>query len=122
MLGTKCVWVGHNERIEIQPAIRGDFNGVTGRVDLVASDRRASLRFERINGEFSSGVKGKVSDQLTVSMTVGARQPMRLFGKNNCNLSGVMVTHTGEVNVVIVEKIILTPMPAELQPYPPDES
>jgi hypothetical protein len=115
--GDKCVWVGHDEAALAKPSIRGDYNGAQGEIDVAASDRRALDRFRQIKNTFSSGITSPVSDTLTVTATVGARQPLKEFGKNNRYLSGRMVYDRGGVNVVEVCKSIVIPIQKESQPH-----
>lgn len=120
MQGDKCLWTGHNERIEVEPKAHGDYNGAGGRIDVNASDKKALELFNQINAGFSPGIKTPVSDELTLGFTAGARQRVRAFGRNNSELSGQMVTTTGGINVVEMKKSVLIPMQKELQPIETD--
>mgnify|MGYP003635139345 FL=1 len=119
MQDEECVWVGYNAVIFVEPAFYGDFNGGSGQIDVVESDQKALALFNEINSSFSSGVKTPVSDDIRVDLTVGARQRLRAFGKNNCELSGQMVECSGGVNVVRVSESLTIPMLPELQPIDP---
>jgi len=116
MRGDTCVWTGHNERLEVQPNALGDYNGTAGRIDVDDSDQKALDLFNEIHTAFSSGVKTPVSDELTLCLTVGARQRLRAFGRNNSDLSGHMVSRAGDINKVEICKSVVVPMQDAFQP------
>lgn len=115
----ECVWGGYDEEIFVEPATYGDFNGGSGRIDVVESDKQALKLFNQINKNFSSSIKAPVSDVLTIDLIVGARQRLKAFGKNNSELSGQMVHDSGGINIVNVSESITLPMLSELQPVWP---
>jgi hypothetical protein len=119
MRDEECLWVGYNEAKMVEPSVHGDYNGGSGRIDVIESDKKALALFKQINKGLSAGIKTPIGDDFTVVLTVGARQRLREFGRNNCNLSGQMVSETGGINVVEVSKSIKLPMLAELQPLLP---
>ena len=65
---------------------------------------------------YSAGILKPVSPQLHVSATVGARQPMKAFGKNNCNRDGGMVSDAGDTKIVREEVVLALEMRPEFQP------
>lgn len=114
--GEQCVWVGHDEAVFTKPSVHGSYNGANGQIDVVASDRQAFQRFKQTRSSFSPGIASQVSSVVTVILTVGARQPIEAFGRNNVHLSGRMVRNRGEVNVVKVSKDIEVSVCKECQP------
>jgi len=110
------LWIGYDEALVIQPSIYGDFNGLRGRIDVVQSDRRALERFRNIDASWSSGIGSKVSDEVEIVFTVGARQRLRDYGRNNENLSGQMVSRSGDLKIVESRAAVIVPMHSELQP------
>ncbi len=114
--GETCLWVGFNTALEIQSNVHGDYNGGVGVIDVDASDRKAFEQFKQINKGFSGGIQTPVSDNFTVVLTVGARQRLKAFGRNNSSLNGDMVGENGGINVVEVEKSCKIPVKDELQP------
>jgi hypothetical protein len=57
-----------------------------------------------------------VAPEIHVQVTVGARQPMKAFAKNNCNLTGGMVAESGGINIVREEVVVSAEMRREYQP------
>jgi len=115
-----CVWLGDGDTLYLQPSIYGDFNGIQGRINVVDSDKGSYSLFKEINRSFGRGITSRVSDEMTIIFTVGAKQRLRIFGKRNCELQGGMVTKHGDINIVNVQKDIFIPMLEELQPLGPD--
>ena len=116
MLGATCLWTGHNERLEVHPNVHGNYNGANGRIEVYASDKKARELFEEISTGSAPAIKTPVSDEMILSFTVGARQKLRAYGRNNTELRGKMVSANGDINVVVVSKSICIPMQRELQP------
>ena len=111
-----CVWTLYNEGIEVTKTDNGDFNGNHG--ELVV-DNADSVAFEDFNenlGPYSSGIKTPVTDSITVEVVVGARQPLKAFGKNNINMAGSQVVQSGNINVVRVSKNVSVPIKDKFQP------
>ena len=112
-----CMWTLFEEELTVAPKELGDFNGGHGTLYVERGDRNALEEFEdEAFGEFGTGINGRVSDEITFVLTVGARQRIKAFGKNNCNLSGSEVFESGGINIVEVEASILLPLEEELQP------
>src|SRR5688500_8041205 len=111
-----ALWTLFDERLEIQPAFHGDFSGLERSIDVEAGDAEASAEFEEALGSFSSGIRTKVSDTVTVTATVGARQRLKAFGRNNENLRGSEVSQKGDLKIVQAVVEIDVPMREDQQP------
>ena len=120
MAGKLSIWPGWGDTLIIDPSIYGDFNGIRGTIDVGESDAEAFELFKDINRSCGRGIRSRVSDELTIIFTVGARQRLRIFGKNNCNLDGQMVHQHGGINIVEIECKIVVPMQDEFQPIGSD--
>ena len=116
----QALWTVFNERFEVKPRVRGDFNGFTVSVDVDAGDEQASSEFEESLSDFSAGIRAPVSDSVTVTATLGGRQRLRPFGRNNENLSGSEVTTDGGIKIARAVVEVSVPMRAELQPLAED--
>jgi hypothetical protein len=116
MASELSLWTGHSETMDVMPAVHGSYNGGRGRINVVESDKRGLALFQQINRSNGPGIKSKVSDELTLVFTVGARQRIRDFGKNNNELSGQMVNTAGGIHVVEVQQSIHIPMRDDIQP------
>lgn len=114
--GRRCLWTLHDARLAVSVKGLGDFNGGSGRIDVISGDREALAEFEATIGSSSKGINSQVSDDVTVSLCVGARQPLRAFGPGNAKLSGQMVARSGGVQVVTVAKSVRVPLQAEFYP------
>lgn len=112
----ECVWGGFNSAEMLNPGVHGDYAGLAGEIDIAMSDQIGADRFREINQSFSAGISAPASDRLSLIVTVGARQRLRAFGKNNANLSGVMVVNSGGINVGESVVTVEVPMADELQP------
>lgn len=115
------VWMGYNDALEVKPSVHGDFNGLKGTIDIRESDQIASSMFDSIQSAHSAGIQSKVSDEVVVVMSVGGRQRLRAFGKNNESLSGQMVDESASPRVVRVSKSLVIPMDNDLQPILGDD-
>jgi len=119
--GEKCVWTGvgpgFGDEAFFKPNIYGDFAGLEDEIDVELFDRCALEEFEAIITSLSLGVVCRVSDELQLIISVGARQRIRAFGKNNENLTGGMVAKKGSVNIVEAEISFNAPVLAESQPF-----
>jgi hypothetical protein len=102
--------------VEVLTTDQGDLNGATGELEVDKGDKAGLAEFGELAGPYSKGIKEPVSDELTVSFILGARQPLRAFGKNNINLTGSMVRDSGGINVVSIESSVLVPIKPQLQP------
>lgn len=116
MRGEKCVWAGYDGKRELIPNAHGDFSGGKDIVDVYNSDKQGFEFFNALSSSFSAGIKTRVSDEFIVSITLGGRQRLRAFGKNNSGMNGQMVSKAGEINVVQVSANIVVPMAEEFQP------
>ena len=116
--GSLRVWVGYNETLNLMPSLQNGFSEYRGIIDVVESDKQAFDLFRKIrNSSFPPpGNKTPISDIFTVILTVGARQRLREFGKYNANLSGLMVSEWGVVNVIEVRRDNFLPMSPDFQP------
>ncbi len=113
----ECIWGLYNESFEVKRTDKGDFNGGYGELVVDNADASALKEFNNSLGAYSSGIKTPVSDNIIVSMVVGARQPLKAFGKNNINFSGQKVVGSGGINVVTVEHFVEVPIKSKFQPF-----
>lgn len=114
--GRLALWTVFDGRAEVQPSRRGDINGLTAFVDLAAGDAEARREFDEALGAFSSGIRTPVSDTVTITTTVGARQRLKAFGPRNENLTGSEVGRDGDISIVRSAIEINVPIRAEFQP------
>ena len=114
--GEECLWIGQDEELEISSDGSSDSNGCRGHIDVVNSDRKALDRFKQISSESSAGIASPVSDNLELVITVGARQPLKGFGKHNAFLCGRMVREDGGVKFVRETLNVNLPMDRQYQP------
>ena len=114
--GDECLWTLWNDAVLLTPTGPGDRNGATGTVDIDAGDAQGLSKFSELLGPYSSGIATPIGPAVYVEVTVGARQPMKAFGKNNCNLSGGMVVESGGINIVRKEAVFSVEMRREYQP------
>lgn len=114
--GANSVWTGFDDFVEVKPSATEHLNGATGTVDVVSSDQLASSFFKETMKGKASKVTSPVSDDLHLVFTVGARQRLAEFGKNNCELNGRMVVHEGGVPYVSVRASVTCPMAVKYQP------
>lgn len=110
--GTDSLWVGQSDRLVVSA------NGeCRGRVDINASDKKASDHFRQLNtGHSSPGISSPISDTVELGFMVGGRQRLREFGRNNSELSGTLVTELGGIKVVEAVRRLRIPMKSNLQP------
>ena len=90
--GEQQLWMLWSDSILLTNTGPGDFNGAAGEIDIDEGDARGLVEFNRLLGPYSSGAVKPVGPEVHVQATVGLRQPLKAFGKNNCNLSGDMVS------------------------------
>ena len=114
--GAVCLWTLDHGAVEVSPTARGDLNGGSGEVQIDHGDQSALEEFNELLGSYSKGIKTPVGDELRVSFVLGARQPLRAFGKSNIRLSGAMVREAGGINVVESEAVISAPIQHRYQP------
>src|SRR5687768_13720060 len=104
--GDSCLWSLWGDAVLLTATGPGDRNGATGILNIDEGDAHGLARFNELLGPYSSGTVNPVRPEIHVQVTVGARQPMKAFGKNNCNLAGGMVADSGGINVVREEVIV----------------
>jgi hypothetical protein len=114
--GSLSLWVGYNERLTVVPSVQDGYCGCRGRIDVVASDKKASDLFKQINSNSPPGISTPVSEMFTIVLTVGGRQRLKEFGRNNSELSGNLVSDRGGIKVVEVSREIRIPMKSAFQP------
>ncbi len=114
--GDPCVWSLWSDAILLTPTGPGDRNGASGNLNIDSGDAHGLSRFNALLGPYSSGILKPVDAEVHVQVTVGARQPMKAFGKNNCNLTGGMVVESGGINIVREEVVVVVEMRPEYQP------
>lgn len=114
-LDEHCVWIGFNDFLEIPPGGNG-CNRAAATIDITASDNLASSSFRGIMKGNAAVIKAPVSDELRLVFTVGARQRLREFGKNNSQLVGKMVKSEGGVAFVSAVVCVHCPMATKYQP------
>lgn len=114
MRGEGRVWRGYSSMVELRAPISGPLFGQKGIIDVRLSDQKGLNLFREIRG--SSKIRTPVGDDLTLALTVGARQRHRAFGRYNCDLSGKKVENSGGINVVEVRCSVKLPMDGDLQP------
>jgi hypothetical protein len=118
--GDQCVWILWDDAVLLTPTGSGDCNGASGTLNIDQGDKNALAQFNELLGPYSSGVTSPIGDELRVQATVGGRQPLKAFGKNNCNLSGAMVVEASPVNIVREEVVLEVEMRPEFQPIEVD--
>jgi hypothetical protein len=110
--GTDSLWVGQSDRLVV--CADGECRG---RIDINASDKKASDYFRQLNtGHSSPGISSPISDTVELGFMVGGRQRLREFGRNNSELSGTLVTERGGIKVVEAVRKLRIPMKSSLQP------
>jgi hypothetical protein len=110
--GTDSLWVGQGDRLVV--SADGECRG---RIDINASDKKASDYFRQLNtGHTSPGISSPISDTVELGFMVGGRQRLREFGRNNSELSGALVTDHGGIKVVEAVRKLHIPMKSHLQP------
>lgn len=114
--GEECLWSLWGDAVLLTATGPGDRNGATGSLDIDEGDARGLSQFNELLGPYSSGTVQPVGHEIHVQVTVGARQPMKAFGKNNCNFAGGMVADSGGINIVREEVVVLAEMRREYQP------
>lgn len=114
--GDSCLWSLWSGRVVLTEKSIGDRNGATGIVSIDDGDACGLAQFNELLGPYSSGTLGPVGPEIHVEATVGARQVMKAFGKNNCNLAGDMVANSGGINIVQAQVIVSVEMRPEYQP------
>lgn len=111
-----CVWTMVEDELTIVPDIRGDYNGVVGNIDVIKADIKAKKRFEELLSDLSAGIRTPIGDEIEMIFTVGARQRLKAFGKNNANLTGPLVQEAGGVRYIELSTTVNAPMRRDLQP------
>ena len=114
--GDKCIWSLWENAILLGPTGTGDRNGASGTLDIDEGDAHGLRRFNELLGSYSSGISTPVGDEIRIQAIVGARQPMKAFGKSNCNLAGDMVFDSGGINIVQEQATLTFAMRPEYQP------
>lgn len=114
--GDSCLWSMIQDGLLVQPKVYGDFCGGRGEIDVNSSDAEGRKEFDDLLGEFSSGIASPVGAEVHLVLSVGARQRLRAFGKNNRSLCGAMVFDAGGINCVQVEATLNVPMADKYQP------
>jgi hypothetical protein len=115
--GRQCLWTLHDEALVVGVAAHGDFNGGAGTLSVDDGDRVALQEFEESLTPHSAGIKTSPESTLWVSFIVGARQPLRAFGKDNANLDGGQVEVAGGVRIVRLMRAIECPLSTEASPF-----
>jgi hypothetical protein len=94
--GEDSLWVGQGERLTV---IEG--GECKGSIDINSSDRLAFEYYRQINlGSSPTGMSNELSDTVIITFTVGGRQKLREFGRNNINLFGSLVKDCAGVKIV----------------------
>lgn len=114
--GAKCVWTLFGERVSLTK-MKGDFNGFQDVFDIDTGDKRARASFERILSDYSSGIRGELSQEVFVSYTIGLKQRLKAFGKNNCNIEGQYVHDDGVIRIIRGETSVIISISEENKPY-----
>jgi hypothetical protein len=114
--GNECVWSLFWDDFFFGKS-EGDTNGVEGIIDINAGDKIARREFEDTLSDYSSGIEGELSDEIVVDATVGLRQRLKIFGKNNCNLVGQRVHDDGTMHLVKGGTSIFCPILDENSPF-----
>ena len=110
--GKDSLWVGQSDRLVVSADGK-----CRGRIDINASDKKASDYFRQLNtGHSSPGISSPISDTVELGFMVGGRQRLREFGRNNSELSGTLVTERGGIKVVEAVRKLRIPMKSHLQP------
>lgn len=120
--GDECVWSLWGDSVLLTATGPGDCVEAKGALNIDEGDAHGLSRFNELLGPYSSGIVNPVGPEIQVQVTVGARQPMKAFGKNNCNLSGGMVSNSGGINIVREVAVVSVEMCRENQPIDVDES
>ena len=116
----ECIWAGNPEEMAVVPGVLGDYNGLKGSIDVLATDKAALQKFFDRAKDSLSGIRTSVSDELTVRFFLGASQRIRAFGKNNCNVEGAMVFEDEGVKIAEVSETLFLAMNKDLQPIDVD--
>lgn len=112
----RCVWVMVQDALTIVPNVLGDWNGVVDTIDVIKGDLEAKKEFEDLLGGSSAGIRTPVEDEIEVVFTVGARQRLKAFGKNNENLVGPLIQKRGPIHYIELAATVNVPMRRDLQP------
>jgi len=116
MDGVECLWTLFDDEVQLTKGVMGDYSGGAGRVNIAQGDREGSEEFEDMLGDLSYGISTPVGDEITVNVSVGGRQRLRVFGRNNSNLIGQMVAEEGGIMVAEVRGVVILPLDPGLQP------
>lgn len=119
--GDQCIWNLWNDAVLLTPVGPGDRNGANGSLDIDEGDAHGLSRFNELLVPYSSGIQKLIDHDVRVQATVGTRQPLKAFGKNNCNLEGGMVFNSGGINIVREEVILQIEMLSKYQPIEVEE-
>ncbi len=114
--GDDCVWSLENDTYIVEPTDSGDLSGAKSKFDVDKADKDAQKEFNESINQYSSGIKTPVSNEIIIRFSVGGRQKLKAFGKQNKNLVGSMVSESGRVKVVLVESRVELPIKPEYQP------
>ena len=114
--GDQRIWSLWGDGILLTATGPGSRNGAAGTLNIDEGDAHGLSQFNELLGPYSSGILKPVGPEIYVQVTVGARQPMKAFGKNNCNLAGGMVADSGGINIVREELVVSAEMRQEYQP------
>jgi hypothetical protein len=114
--GNECVWSLFWDDFFFGKA-EGDVNGIEGTIDINTGDKIARKEFEDTLSDYSSGIEGELSNEIIVDATVGLRQRLKIFGKNNCNLLGQCVHDDGTMHLVKSGTSIFYPISDENSPF-----
>lgn len=110
--GELSLWVGQGDRIVVDRSNECHLD-----IDIDASDEMALDYFRQLNsGSFPSGNISPVSDTVDISFVVGARQRLKEFGRNNSELTGMVVREAGSVKIVESRHQFCIPMEQKFQP------
>jgi hypothetical protein len=112
--GQPSIWVGHSERFALGDS-RDVAGGVySGFVDTFHSDTIAYNLFRRINTDGNSSTSSLPSNELDLIFTVGLRQQLKVFGKNNAFLSGSKVSKDGNISIVRAVTTLKLPLDSSI--------
>lgn len=114
--GNDCVWSGYSEALMITEAFDINMRGLEDTFSVYNSDRDAAATQDWINVGDGLYYSSRVSDELTITLTVGGRQRLREFGHKNCNLKGKMVVNSGGINIVRASATVVSPIDKRLLP------
>jgi hypothetical protein len=114
--GDRKLWPIASGELFVGLGFCNDLNGGSQQVDIDVGDKAALDYFNSLRSAHFTGISSDPSNDVHVVLTVGARQRLRGFGKNNSGLIGNMVRDSGEIRVIRVESSIYCPMLSELNP------